>query len=730
MRGGLLVGPVEFGRGDAEQGVVDQGRLAGARHAGDRDEQPGGDLEVDVLEVVAGAAEHAKHALGIRFPALLRHFDAALAGQELAGDRVLSPHHVGHRALRHHAPAVDAGTGADVDHVVGGADRVLVVLDHDHRIAEVAQPQQGAEQPLVVALVQADAGLVEHIHHADQAGADLAGKPDALRLAAGQGVGLALQVEIVQAHVGEKAQALADFLDDLGRDLAAPAIERERLEEGQRAVDRQHGEVMDAAPGDEHVARAAVQALAAAIGAGPVGDELRQFLPHHRRFGLAVAALEVVHDALEAVLARMGAGVGGVAEGDLLLAAAVQHGLLHLGRQRFPRRVDVEPVVFGQRDDHAEVVDVAPVPAAHGARGQRQFRVHHDALRVEELGHAEAVAGRAGADRRVEREQSRLQFRQRVVADRAGIARGEQHRGGLGIVHVGHDGEPLAEAQRGLERLREALLDVGLGLEAVDHRFDGVLDPQAQRRHGVDVVQCAVDPHPHETLLAQVVEHLHMFALALAHHRGEQHPAPVGVQRQRRVDHLRDGLRLQGISMVGAARRAHAREQQSEVVVDLGDRADRRTRVVRGRLLLDRDRGREALDVVEIGLFHHREELPRVGAERFHVAALALGVDGVEGQRGLARPRQAGDHDQPVARQVEVDVLQVVRARAAQADEVHGMRRRGEGKGGIIVGAGGWGVSAGVGGVAGWWQKEGPSAQGPGPRDAGNALIRIASYSG
>jgi hypothetical protein len=64
------------------------------------------------------------------------------------------------------------------------------MLDHDHRVAQVAQAGEGAEQAFVVALVQADRRLVEHVHHADQAGADLAGQADALRLAAGQGVGL------------------------------------------------------------------------------------------------------------------------------------------------------------------------------------------------------------------------------------------------------------------------------------------------------------------------------------------------------------------------------------------------------------------------------------------------------------------------------------------------------------------------------------------------------------
>ena len=61
------------------------------------------------------------------------------------------------------------GARAHVDHVVGGADRLLVVLDHDHGVAEVAQALEGLEQARVVALVQADRRLVEHVEHAGQA---------------------------------------------------------------------------------------------------------------------------------------------------------------------------------------------------------------------------------------------------------------------------------------------------------------------------------------------------------------------------------------------------------------------------------------------------------------------------------------------------------------------------------------------------------------------------------
>ena len=163
-------------------------------------------------------------------------------------------------------------------------------------------------------------------------------------------------------------------------------------------------------------------------------------------------------------------------------------------------------------------------------------------------------------------------------------------------------------------------------------------------------------------------DHLRMLALAFVDHRREQQQRRAFGQPQHLVDHLADGLRRQVDAVIRTARHADAREQQSQVIVDLGDRADRRARIVRGRLLLDRDRRRQAVDRVDVGLFHHRQELPRVRRQRFDVAALSFGVDRVERERGLARARQAGEHDQPVARQLEIDVAQVVRARAADED--------------------------------------------------------------
>jgi hypothetical protein len=64
--------------------------------------------------------------------------------------------------------SVHARAGSDIEHVVRGPNGILVVLDHDHGIAEVAQPLQRLKQPRIVALMQSDGGLIEHVEHAGE----------------------------------------------------------------------------------------------------------------------------------------------------------------------------------------------------------------------------------------------------------------------------------------------------------------------------------------------------------------------------------------------------------------------------------------------------------------------------------------------------------------------------------------------------------------------------------
>ena len=167
------------------------------------------------------------HLHGLPGCAALGYGNALGAAEVLAGGGLRVGLDLLERALRHHLPAVYASAGAHVDDAVGGTHHVFIVLHHDHAVANVAQVLQRGNQPVVVALVQANTGLVQHIHHARQAAANLACQANALRFTARERVGAAVQAQIIEAHVQQEAQARGDLVDHLFSDVSLVALQLE-----------------------------------------------------------------------------------------------------------------------------------------------------------------------------------------------------------------------------------------------------------------------------------------------------------------------------------------------------------------------------------------------------------------------------------------------------------------------------------------------------------------------
>src|SRR2546427_6799669 len=66
----------------------------------------------------------------------------------------------------------------------------------------------GLDQARIVALVQADGGLVEDVHDPGEAGADLAGQAYALRLPSRQRLGGALERQVIEPDVDQELEAV------------------------------------------------------------------------------------------------------------------------------------------------------------------------------------------------------------------------------------------------------------------------------------------------------------------------------------------------------------------------------------------------------------------------------------------------------------------------------------------------------------------------------------------
>jgi hypothetical protein len=98
--------------------------------------------------------------------------------------------------------------------------------------SQVAQVEQGVDQAGVVALVQADRGLVEDVQHAHQARADLRRQPDALCLAARQRRRRPVEGQVVEADVEQEPDrvlislTICRAIDSSRSDSCTPAKKR------------------------------------------------------------------------------------------------------------------------------------------------------------------------------------------------------------------------------------------------------------------------------------------------------------------------------------------------------------------------------------------------------------------------------------------------------------------------------------------------------------------------
>jgi hypothetical protein len=88
---------------------------------------------------------------------------------------------------------MDACSGSEINDVIGSSHCFLIVFDHHKRIASRTQHRQRGEQLFVVAGVQANGRLVEHIQHSSQIRTQLRRQPDAPRFAAGKSGGAAAE---------------------------------------------------------------------------------------------------------------------------------------------------------------------------------------------------------------------------------------------------------------------------------------------------------------------------------------------------------------------------------------------------------------------------------------------------------------------------------------------------------------------------------------------------------
>ena len=166
----------------------------------------------------------------------------------------------------------------------------------------------------------------------------------------------------------------------------------------------------------------------------------------------------------------------------------------------------------------------------------------------------------------------------------------------------GNNGEPLAKLDRSLHRVGEPaairdrqrlplLVNGMLHDESVDDDLNGVALLLVKLRQivGTEVVLDSVHAHTAEPGLARRLIHALPFALPIAQEWAEHEDACAVWKFENLFDDLVERDATDRTVALWAVRGAGTRVEESEVVPDLGDRADSRARVARRTLLVNGD---------------------------------------------------------------------------------------------------------------------------------------------
>jgi hypothetical protein len=552
---------------------------------------------------------------------------------------------------------VHARARADVHDVARGAHDVEIVLDDDDGVALIPQPLERRDEPRGVAGMKAERGLVEHVEHAHERAAEARAESDALRLAGAQRRRRAAEREVADTDLVEEAQARVDLPEERRADLALALAPCGRAAIGiaKQRCELRHGErreIGDGAIEHAHRERLLAETLAVAHGTDDavfVAVELKLVVVARRRC-LGARTRRLRGRGPPARAPRSG---GGLARRCLLRRSLLRR-CLRAGRLRGRR-----PLASGP----------APRGGVLLGRTHRRRAIGRSAF---ERDRAEALASRTRALGRVPREGARRDRGKRAVAARADRALREQL---VGLSLDREADEATARLHGELDGVREACAHVGLDREPIHDDVELVRGARVDLDALAEVARLAVEHDTDEALLAQARELGRHVADLAAHDRRTDDDTRTE-RSLGPIDDLLHRVRAHLAAAARAVRPADAREEHAQEVVHLGDGAHRRARApVRG-LLPHGDRGREPLDRVDVGAREDLEVLACVRAQRLDVATLALGVERVEDERALARAARPGDDADLAARERDVDVLEVVLARTADADHVAPPRRR------------------------------------------------------
>src|SRR3989344_445974 len=149
----------------------------------------------------------------------------------LSGQKIFEP------AGNDDTSAVRPCTVTEIHDIVGGEDRIFIMLDDQNCVAKITQMLQCFDKFVVVALMKSDGGLVEHVQGPHKPTPELRGEPDTLGFSAGERVGLSVECQILDPDIEHELQAAGYLLDDHARYFLLLSCQFQFFEERHRIFD-------------------------------------------------------------------------------------------------------------------------------------------------------------------------------------------------------------------------------------------------------------------------------------------------------------------------------------------------------------------------------------------------------------------------------------------------------------------------------------------------------------
>ena len=348
----------------------------------------------------------------------------------------------------HHFPTVFPCAGTDIHNPVRCAHGVFVVLYHDQGITQVAQALQSIDQSRIVALVQTNRGLVQHVEHPHQPRTDLGGQANALGLSSRQSAGGARQCQIVQTHVQQERQACIYLGQDGGRNggfHAAPVL-ADAAQEIPGGVHREITERRDVLVSDSYRQNLGFQTCAITGRAGNLAHIGFVFSLHQVRIRFVVFALDVLGRAFETGGVEPFAPPTVTVAHPYFVVRSPHQGFANFRIEVAPRGVDVEVQFVAQTPQDAFHGVRRGCPRGHRTLTQSQRRVGNHQFRVDFKARTQAGAFGAGPIGSVEGKSARLDFFQRQMVVVGAGAFFRETPGMFGVVFVEVDENYLDEA--------------------------------------------------------------------------------------------------------------------------------------------------------------------------------------------------------------------------------------------------------------------------------------------